>query len=482
MQLTQLAEPGKEKDSFASSSIDSNSKVDVIVIGAGISGLIAARDLEKQNRSTTVLEAQERIGGRCHRMQTINNWWLDLGGQWMGQTHHLFKALAGELGIKTFDSYFDGKTVLIWNGNRVAVPMVADWDTTFLGIAYSDLPVSIKEKEAAQKLHHEFLQLVQTVDAQQPWLSPNARALDTQTIETWMRSCTDCELAHYILKWYTRVGGSGGYEPGDSSILHLAQTQKASPQSEIPEKWMLYGAVGQIADLLAQQIKGEIRTNAAAQAVIKQSDGNYLVKAADGSCHFCSAVVIAIPPALRSRIVFEPGLPAQVSGLQQRSPMGSMIKVLTVYPTAWWREQGLNGYAQGTLPTVEMTADSSPPSGKPGILASFIAADKAVQLGLKDPVTRKQLILNDLATIWGPEAAKPVDYFEINWGEESWSTGAFTSFTTPGTWTSFGPAWRNSVGRIVWAGTESSARWAGYYEGAIQAGLDASKTVQSLLS
>lgn len=482
MQVTQLAEPGKEKDSFASSSMDSNRKVDVVVIGAGISGLIAARDLEKQNRSTTVLESQERIGGRCHRMQTIDNWWLDLGGQWMGQTHHQFKALAGELGIKTFDSYFDGKTVLIWNGNRVAVPMFADWDTTFLGIAYSDLPVSIKEKEAAQKLHREFLQLVQTVDAQQPWLSPNARSLDTQTIETWMRSCTDSELAHYILKWYTRVGGSGGYEPGDASILHLAQTQKAAPQSEIPEKWMLYGAVGQIADLLAQQIKGEIRTNAAAQAVIKQSDGSYLVRAADGSCHSCIAVVIAIPPALRSRIVFEPGLPAQVSGLQQRSPMGSMIKVLTVYPTAWWREQGLNGYAQGTLPTIEMTADSSPPSGKPGVLASFIAADKAVQLGLKDPVARKQLILNDLATIWGPEAAKPVDYFEINWGEESWSTGAFTSFTTPGTWTSFGPAWRNSVGRIIWAGTECSARWAGYYEGAIQAGLDASTTVQSLLS
>ena len=91
MQLTQRSVLGSDKDGFTGSSIDSNSKVDVVVIGAGISGLIAARDLEKQNRSTTVLEAQERIGGRCHRMQTINNWWLDLGGQWMGQTNHLFR-------------------------------------------------------------------------------------------------------------------------------------------------------------------------------------------------------------------------------------------------------------------------------------------------------------------------------------------------------------------------------------------------------
>jgi len=71
--------------------------VDVVVIGAGISGLIAARDLEKKGHSTTVLEARPRIGGRCVRQKTIENWWLDLGGQWMGKTHHLFEGLAKEL-------------------------------------------------------------------------------------------------------------------------------------------------------------------------------------------------------------------------------------------------------------------------------------------------------------------------------------------------------------------------------------------------
>jgi len=189
-----------------------------------------------------------------------------------------------------------------------------------------------------------------------------------------------------------------------------------------------------------------------------------------------------MPPALRSRIVFEPGLPPQVSGLQQRSPMGSMFKILSIYQTAWWRDQGLNGYAQGNLPTVQLTADSSPPSGKPGVLAAFVSADRAVSLGLQNPRARREAILADLVQFWGPQAAEPVDYVEINWAEENWTTGGFTSYLTPGAWTSFGPAWREPVGRVVWAGTESSARWAGYYEGAIQAGMDASKTVQSLLS
>ena len=456
--------------------------VDVVVIGAGISGLIAARELEKNQRSTTVLEARPRIGGRCVRQKTIQNWWLDLGGQWMGKTHYLFQSLAQDLGIQTFDSYFDGKTVLIWNGKKVVAPVDDDWAKSFLNISYGDLPVPVKDREAAQDLHREFLQLVQSVDAKKPWLSQDARTLDTQTIDTWMRRRTDSEFAQFILKWYTRSGGSGGFEPGDSSILHLAQTQKSSPQGETPEALLLYGAAGQIPDMLARQIRGKICTNAAAKTVTVQPDGSYIIKAADGTSHRCRAVVVAMPPALRSRIVFEPGLPPQVSGLQQRSPMGSMFKILSIYQTAWWRDQGLNGYAQGNLPTVQLTADSSPPSGKPGVLGAFVSADRAVSLGLQNPRARREAILADLVQFWGPQAAAPLDYVEVNWGEESWTTGGFTSYLTTGAWTSFGPAWREPVGRVVWAGTESSARWTGYYEGAIQAGLDASTTVQKLLS
>lgn len=459
----------------------SDTSVDVVVIGAGVSGLIAARDLERKGYTTTVLEARSRIGGRCVRQQTIQNWWVDLGGQWMGKSHHLFQDLVKQLGIKTFDSFFDGKTVLVWNGKKVTVPMLGDWAGTFLDVAYEDLPVPPADREAALKLHREFLALVKTIDAEKPWTSANAKSLDAQTVDSWMRSRTDSPLAHYILKWYTRVGGSGGYEPSDASILHLAQTQKASPQLEAPETWLLYGAAGQMPELIARQLKGTLRTGAAAQVVLRQADGLYRVKAADGTRHRARAVVVAMPPALRSRIVFEPGLPPMVSGLQQRSPMGSMFKILSVYPKAWWRQQGLNGYGQGNLSTVELTADSSPPSGSPGVLAAFVAADRAISLGLLSSRERRKAILADLVEFWGPEAGSPVDYIEVNWGEESWTTGGFTSYMPPGAWTSFGPAWREPVGRVVWAGTESSPRWAGFYEGAIQAGLDAAKTVQALL-
>lgn len=472
----------KDSQSSASASNPPKAPVDVVVIGAGVSGLVAAREIERQGRTTTVLEAAPRIGGRCLRQKTIQDWWLDLGGQWMGKTHHLFNSLTQELDIKLFDSYFEGNTVLVWNGKRVVAPMSGDWVGTFLDVSYEDVPAPQEDRDAARRLHAEFLSLVETIDAERPWLSPIARSLDTQTVESWMRQRTSSDLAHAILCWYARVGGSGGFEPGDTSILHLAQTQKASPQTEMPEAYILQGAAGQIPDRLASEIKGNIYTDAAARLVKREANGSYLVVAADGLVHRCHAVVVAMPPALRSRIIFEPGLPPDVTRLFQRSPMGSMFKILTVYPNAWWRDQGLNGYGQGNLDTLELTADSSPPSGRPGVLASFVSADRAISLGREPAAKRKQAILSDLATYWGPRAAEPVEYIEKHWGEEQWVTGAFSSFMTTGTWTSVGAAWREPVGNVIWAGTESSARWAGYYEGAIQAGLDAAGTVKRLLS
>ena len=355
-----------------------------------------------------------------------------------------------------------------------------DWEHSVLHIQPRHLPVPEAEGRAAVALNRELLQLAAGVDPEQPWRTPGAAELDSQTIDSWIRARSGSPLAHHLISWYARVGGSGGFEPGDASILHLAHTQRIAPQSEAPEQWLLEGAMGQIPALLAGQLRGALHTDAAARAVI-QSEGGYRVEAADGTTHRCRAVVVALAPALRGRIVFEPALPPNTMALIQRAPMGAMVKVMAVYGSAWWRERGPNGLGQGNLPLLDLCADSSPPSGRPGVIAGFVAGARAARFRAMAETARREALLADLATLLGPEATRPDELITTDWGAEAWSLGGFTGFFTPGTWTSFGPAWREPVGRIVWAGTESSTRWAGYYEGAIQAGLDAAASVKDLL-
>jgi monoamine oxidase len=158
-----------------------------------------------------------------------------------------------------------------------------------------------------------------------------------------------------------------------------------------------------------------------------------------------------------------------------------MVKVLALYPEAFWRENGLNGLGIGTLPTLELVVDSSPPGGQPGILASFIAAERAVQWQGQPEVRREALVRADLAAYFGPRAANPSQLILKNWNGEPWSGGAFTSFLIPGTWQSYGSIWQEPHGRVIWAGTEASLRWPGYVEGAIEAGLVAAGKAQEWL-
>ena len=100
--------------------------VDVVIVGAGLSGLIAARELHKKGQSVHILEARATTGGRMIRQTTKTGAVIDLGGQWGGATHHRFQALVDELNIKTFPSYYDGKGVLLWDGKRVEADLAKE--------------------------------------------------------------------------------------------------------------------------------------------------------------------------------------------------------------------------------------------------------------------------------------------------------------------------------------------------------------------
>lgn len=467
--LAGLGAIGLQTNSRAASAPKS---VDVAVVGAGLSGLMAARELRQQGLSVHILEARERTGGRMIRQTTRTGAVIDLGGQWGGATHHRFQTLVDELGIKTFPSYYDGKGVLHWDGKRVVADLAkqpSDSVLLFDGEQIEQPAAEVAKAKAAMK---SFRAIAASINPARPWTAANALELDRTTIRAWCEQNSASRLSDFELEWLSVVGGSGGFDPWDASILHLAWTQAVAPQDEGPESWLLVGAAGQVAERLTAELRSLISLNSPVHG-IDQNDQSVTVHVGDGRQVRAKSAIVAIPPPLRNKITFTPDLPAETRSFLQRSPMGSMIKVFAIYKSAFWRKANLNGFAVGNLKTLELTADSSLPSGTPGILAAFVTASAAVAFQQMTAAEQRKAVLDDLVAYWGPEAGAPEELLLENWNQEAWSTGAFTSFVTPGTWTTYGQRWQQSHGRVHWAGTEASSRWPGYFEGAIEAGIQA---------
>ena len=147
-----------------------------------------------------------------------------------------------------------------------------------------------------------------------------------------------------------------------------------------------------------------------------------------------------------------------------------MIKCHAVYDTPFWRDAGLTGQATGDRGPAKVVFDNSPPEGTPGVLLAFLEGAAARQLNRVHPDERRAAVIGSLVDFFGPPAADPVEFVELDWSEEEWTRGCYGAHFPTGVWTQYGPALRAPVGRIHWAGTETATVWSGYMDGAVQSG------------
>lgn len=439
---------------------------DVIVIGAGVAGLVAARQLVNGGADVIVLEARDRVGGRTWA-KPIGRGTFDVGGQWLGPTQPRMQRLVRELGLATFPTFHDGKKVLA-TGTRVR---------HYSGAIPSMHPLGLIQLELALRyLEH----LRKQVNPLAPWSHPRAAELDATTLEHLKRRYLHDREVRAALDAAVRT--VFGADPSEISLLYflaycnagggflrLVEVAGSAQQDRV-----VGGAQG-IALGLAARLGDRVRLGQPVRALHRP--GDHHVVSTDHGSFAARSVIVALPPALAAGLSFEPGLPAARDQLQQRVPMGITVKVLCTYDRASWRERGFSGEVVADGRPISVVYDNGEHDGSQPALVSFVVGQPARTWLALPADERRRVLLRELARLLGPEAGSPTHYVEQNWAAEPYSRGCPVGVLSAGVLTAVGHALREPVGRLHWAGTESATEWTGYLEGAAESGERAAREV-----
>ncbi len=442
-------------------------KVDVVVVGGGLSGLVAAREVARSGRSVLVLEARDRVGGRLLNHELATGGTIEAGGAFIGPTQDHVAALATELGVETFPEHVDGLNVYVSKllGRLVYTGTVPP-DPTILPDAL--LLLQQLDSWAAE------------IDVAAPWAHPKAAQWDAMTLASYIRGhALNASGIINLLNSWTQPGF--GADPDQLSLLFVLhyiacsgnETTKGTFSKNADtaggaQERRFVGGSQRLPLTLADQL-GEIVALDAAVTQVDQVGDHAIVRTARGAVS-CARVIVAAPPSLVLDIVWNPGLPTARRTLLEQMRMGRLMKCDAVYSTPFWRKAGLSGMGVADTGAVRVAFDNGVPSTDHGILLAFVGGSTWSQFGTLSVDARREAVLQGFARMFGKAALSPIDYTEHDWTHEQWTRGGPVAIMGPGTMSTVGSSIRTPHGRVHWAGTETSTYWTGYMDGAVRAG------------
>ncbi len=447
---------------------------DVVVIGAGPSGMTAAWELKKAGLSVAVLEARDRVGGRTWT-NVIDGATLEIGGQWVSPDQTALIGLLDDLGLKTYERYRDGESIYIGpDGAR----------TRYSGEMF---PVNEHTKAEMNRLIALLDRLAAEIGPEEPWAHPKSRELDTISFHHWLRQQSGDEEACNNIGLF--IAGGMLTKPAHAfSVLQavLMAASAGSFSNLVDEDFILdkrvIGGMQQVSQLLAARLGDDvilgspvrtIRWAAAggtAGAADDGTGGRSVTVISDAATVTARYAIMAVPPNLYSRVSFDPPLPRRQHQMHQHQSLGLVIKVHAVYETPFWRADGLSGTGFSASSLVQEVYDNTNHGDSRGTLVGFISDEKAdYAFGLNSEDRRKE-ILQSLAAFLGDEALNPVVYYESDWGSEEWTRGAYASSYDLGGLHRYGADQRKPVGPIYWSSSDLAAEGYQHVDGAVRMG------------
>ena len=427
---------------------------DVVVLGAGLAGLSAARDLVRGGADVLVLEARCRVGGRVEQVTLDDGRIVQLGGEVVGNGHTAYLELVAELGLTLIPSY-------------VAEPGELTYvlhEDTHVG----DDPAwfSDEDRRSMRTVEREFSALAATVDPDDPWSHPDAVALDTTPVMGWLGTVATTNVRRALEAGQLGLS-SGSFER--TSLLALLRKSASMPSKGLYsyDEWEnLRVAEGSatVALRMAAELDGRIRINSPVRAV-KVAPGSCSVQLTSGEIVHADAVVSSLPAGPFRDISVEGVSDARLESLRrQRHALAA--KFVAAYNRPFWRDRGQNGLSES-----EGILGSSWPQTE-GVLSCLVPPERLAAYLSASPMHRREEALTELAAWFGSEASTPLVTFERLWGTDPWTQGYVTQWR-PGDVHRVGPLHGTHEPPFYVCGSD---QWvAGYMEGAVRTGRAAAR-------
>ncbi|EAR25769.1 putative oxidoreductase [marine actinobacterium PHSC20C1] len=441
---------------------------DVVIVGAGATGLTAATELTRAGVSVIVLEARDRIGGRLWT-DSIDGQMFEIGGQWVSPDQTALIQTLDELGLETYARYREGDSVYVSSDGQVS---------RYTGDIF---PTGEATKAEITRLISLLDVLVAETDLEAPWNHPRATEYDRISYLTWLESQSDNREAIDNIALY--VADAMLTKPAHSFSLLQAMLMAASAGSFsnlvnadfILDKRVI-GGLQQVPILLAKELGDDVVHLSQPVRQIRWSATGATVTS-DNITVQAKHVIVAVPPNLYDRINYVPALPRLRQQMQQHSSLGLVIKVHATYETPFWRDAGLSGTAFSPYQLVHEAYDNTNYGDDRGTLVGFVSGEKADELLALTPRERQHRILESFAVYYGTEALTPAVYYESDWASEEWTRGAYAASFDLGGLTRYGAMQLEPVGPIQFGSSDLASEGYQHVDGAIRVGRRLASTI-----
>ena len=434
----------------------------VVVVGGGFAGLSCAYELSHAGYKVTVLEARNRLGGRVLSFKDlVDGKNVEGGAELIGSNHPTWIAYKEKFGLEFLDvSEDETLTMPIYLNGKLLTKEEGD--------------ALYEEIEASQALLNPR---AEPIDADQPWKSPDAAAVDSQSIGDWIKGLSVSDAARDAID--VLMASDNAVANGKASLLGMLTAIKGGQLEKYwtdTEVYRCSGGNQQLAKRLADDIgASNIRMIVPVEKITFGGE-NVVVTAADGRTIEADDVVLAVPPSVWSKIEFSPSLPPEL-----KPQMGTACKYLAAFKSRFWLEKNLSPYAvsdQNISQTWELTDGQSveAPATLEAGLVGFSGGPAAERCCALKVAELNNKYKEEFERLYPGYSENLLKTRMMDWPNDPRTLAGY-SFPAPGQVTSMGPTLYDGLGKLHFCGEHTCYKFVGYMEGALNSGASLAKRI-----